>query len=54
MDLTKMALHQHFGDAGGEAEVSIDLEGRVGVEKIRIDTAAAAVTDAVELAYGTL
>jgi len=37
-----MALEQHFGDAGGGAEVAGDLEGRVGVEEIQVGAAAPA------------
>ena len=33
-------LEQHFHDAGRAAEVAVDLERRVGVEKVRIGAAA--------------
>src|SRR5579871_1700351 len=29
-----LALEEHFGDAGGGAEVAVDLEGRVCVEEV--------------------
>ena len=40
------ALHQHLGDAGGEREVAVDLERRMGVEQVRVDPAARAVARA--------
>ena len=36
-----MALQKHLGDAGGGAEVAVDLERRMGVEEIRIEPALA-------------
>src|SRR5262245_15437279 len=41
-----MALQQHFGNAGGEGEVAIDLERRVSIEKIGIHAAARTVARA--------
>ena len=38
-----MALRQHLDDAGGGAEVAVDLEGRVGVEQVGVDAAPAAI-----------
>ena len=35
-----MTLQEHFGEAGGGAEVAIDLERRVSVKEIRIRAAA--------------
>ncbi len=35
-----VALHEHLGEAGGVAEVAVDLERRVGVEEIPIEAAA--------------
>jgi hypothetical protein len=34
VDLSGVALEEHLGDAGGAAEVAVDLEGRVGVEEV--------------------
>ena len=31
-----MALHEHLEDAGDAAEVAVDLEGRMGVEEVRV------------------
>ena len=39
----EVRLQQHLGDAGGDAEVAVDLERRVGVEEVRVDAAAGAV-----------
>lgn len=36
-----MGLEEHLGDAGGRAEVAIDLEGWVGVEEVGVETASA-------------
>ena len=41
-----VGLHQHLRDAGGHAEVAVDLEGRVGVEQVGVDAAAARVARA--------
>ena len=35
LDLAVVALQEHLGDAGGRAEVAVDLERRVGVEEVR-------------------
>ena len=35
-----LALHAQFGDAGGIAEIAVDLERRMGVEQIAIQSAA--------------
>ena len=35
-DLAGMALQEHLGDAGGAAEIAVDLERRMGVEHVRI------------------
>ena len=35
-----MALDEQFGDAGGVAEIAVDLERRLGVEQIAIQSAA--------------
>jgi hypothetical protein len=32
LDFAAVALHQHFGDGGGAAEVAVDLERRVLAE----------------------
>ncbi len=34
LDLVRVTLHQHLGDAGDAAEVAVDLEGRVQVEEV--------------------
>jgi hypothetical protein len=34
VDLAGVALRQHLDDAGGGAEVAVDLERRVGVEQL--------------------
>ena len=41
MDLPEVRLEQHLGHAGGDAEVAVDLERRMGVEQVGIDPAAA-------------
>src|SRR4051812_4809874 len=51
-DLTVVTLHQHLRDRRGGAEVAVDLERRMGAEKIRIRAAAARVV-CVALAGGT-
>ena len=33
-DMSSVGLTKHLGDAGCSTEVSVDLEGRMGVEKI--------------------
>ena len=43
VDLAGVALRQHLDDAGGGAEVAVDLERRVGVEQVGVDAAAAAI-----------
>ena len=35
LDAAVVALEEHLGDAGGRAEVAVDLERRVGVEEVR-------------------
>jgi hypothetical protein len=35
-NLTRTALQEHLADAGGAAEVAIDLERRMGIEHIRV------------------
>src|SRR5207248_6263175 len=39
VEFAGVALEEHLGDAGGEAEVAVDLEGGVGVEQVRVDAA---------------
>ena len=39
-------LHEHLRDAGGHAEVAVDLERRVGVEEVGVDAAPARVVRA--------
>jgi hypothetical protein len=34
-----VALHEHFGDAGGVAKIAVDLERRMRVEEIAVLTA---------------
>ena len=41
MQLAELALQQHFGDTGRRTEVAVDLERRMGVEQVRIDSATA-------------
>ena len=43
VDLAGVALRQHLDDAGGGAEVAVDLERRVGVEQVGVDAAPAAI-----------
>ena len=33
-----MALEEHFGDSGGEAEVSVNLEVGMCIEQVVVDT----------------
>ena len=35
-----MRLEKHLGDAGGRTEVAVDLKGRMGIQKVGIDTSA--------------
>ena len=37
--LRGVALHEHLGDAGGEGEVAVHLEGRMAAEEIGINAA---------------
>src|SRR6185369_15418387 len=43
VDLTGVTLQQHLGDPRRRAEVAVDLEGRMGVEEVGVDAAAARV-----------
>lgn len=45
IDFPGMALQKHFRDAGGGAEVAVDLKGRMRVEEIGIKTAAGLAVD---------
>src|SRR5450830_143395 len=39
VDFAGLRLQQHFADGGGGAEVTVDLEWRVGVEHVRVSAA---------------
>ena len=41
-------LHEHFGDAGGAAEVAVDLERRMSVEEIRRGAASGRTEQRIE------
>jgi hypothetical protein len=43
-----VALEEHLDDACGGAEVSVDLEGGVGVEEVGVDAAALGGGDALD------
>ncbi len=47
MDLARLRLQEHLGDAGSRAEVTIDLKRRMRVEKVGVDAAALAVVNVV-------
>ena len=42
-----MALDEHFHDAGGGAEVTVNLEGRVGVEEVGVEAGTLAAAEFV-------
>ncbi len=42
---TVVALEQHLGDAGGAAEIAVDLEWRVRIEQVVVRAAAAFVAE---------
>lgn len=42
-DAVVMGLHQHFSDTCCDAEIAVNLKRRMGVEQIRIGTAAALI-----------
>src|SRR6185369_11274055 len=41
LQLAGVALHQHLDDPCRRAEVAVDLEGRMRIEEVRIDTPSA-------------
>ena len=45
MDRARMALHQHLADSGCRTKIAINLERRMGVEKVRINAGAAISVD---------
>ena len=46
LDFAGVGLQQHLADAGGVAEVAVDLERRVGVEEVCVHAAAVPVVHA--------